>query len=142
MAASWDRGQRRGADRDRGAGWPATTPAGRDLAEEAALVKALARNIDCDLKPGVVQRLLPLVTEGAEHGYADHLGAALRLRRRLESSTARRQRLCPSPAWHGGSLDMCRPATCTRRTSPWPGLRNEAAGARIYDPACADIAEG
>ena len=79
------------------------------LAEEAkALVKGLiARHgIDCDLRPGVAHiGYAPAETEEMHH-YARHLQdrygyGALEL---LDKDAA--QALCPSPAYHGGVLDM------------------------------------
>ena len=79
------------------------------LAEEAkALVRDLiARHgIDCDLKPGVATAALSAGEMRGLHAHADHLRARYGYAQ-IETLDAEAMRaVCPSPAYHGGLLDM------------------------------------
>jgi gamma-glutamylputrescine oxidase len=106
------------------------------LGEEAKdLVKGLvARHaIDCHLKPGVAHACFTPREMAGEHAYADHLAARYGYG---EIETLDRDAfaaLCPSPAYHGGTLDMG--AAHLHPLSYALGLARaaEAAGVRIYE---------
>jgi gamma-glutamylputrescine oxidase len=79
------------------------------LAEEAKdLVKHLVarHTIDCHLKPGVAHACFNAREMAEEHAYAEHLATRYGYDQ-LETLEAEAMRaLCPSPAYHGGTLDM------------------------------------
>ncbi|AWZ22147.1 FAD dependent oxidoreductase [Roseovarius sp. TM1035] len=79
------------------------------LAEEAKdLVKSLVarHGIDCHLKPGVAHACFSAREMAAEHDYADHLAARYGYEQIEKLDAAGFAALCPSPAYHGGTLDM------------------------------------
>lgn len=79
------------------------------LAEEAKdLVRDLVarHEIACHLKPGVAHACFNPREMAAEHAYAEHLAKRYGYER-IETLDAEAMRaLCPSPAYHGGTLDM------------------------------------
>lgn len=79
-----------------------------DLGQDAkALVKALVaeHGIDCHLKPGIAHLGFTRAEMDAEHRYAEHL--ARHYDYEIEPLDAEAGRaLCPSPSYHGGTLDM------------------------------------
>ncbi|WP_135503657.1 NAD(P)/FAD-dependent oxidoreductase [Roseovarius aestuariivivens] len=79
-----------------------------DLGQDSkALVKSLVaeHGIDCHLKPGIAHLGFSKSEMDEEHRYADHLAKHYD----YEIETLDRDAghaLCPSPAYHGGTLDM------------------------------------
>lgn len=79
-----------------------------DLGQDAkALVKSLvaAHGIDCHLKPGIAHLGFTRAEMDAEHRYAAHLAQHYDYEIMPLDADAGRA-LCPSPAYHGGTLDM------------------------------------
>lgn len=79
------------------------------LAEEAKdLVKSLVarHGIDCYLKPGVAHACFSAREIAQEHAYADHLAKQYGYDQIEKLDTEGFATLCPSPAYHGGTLDM------------------------------------
>ncbi|MAN99689.1 MAG: FAD-dependent oxidoreductase [Roseovarius sp.] len=79
------------------------------LAEEAKdLVKSLVarHGIDCYLKPGVAHACFTAREMAAEHAYADHLANRYGYDQIEKLDAEGFATLCPSPAYHGGTLDM------------------------------------
>ena len=79
------------------------------LAEEAKdLVKSLVarHGIDCYLKPGVAHACFSAREMAQEHAYADHLAKQYGYDQIEKLDAEGFATLCPSPAYHGGTLDM------------------------------------
>lgn len=79
------------------------------LAEEAKdLVKSLVarHGIDCYLKPGVAHACFSAREMAQEHAYADHLAKQYGYNQIEKLDAEGFATLCPSPAYHGGTLDM------------------------------------
>jgi gamma-glutamylputrescine oxidase len=79
------------------------------LAEEAKdLVKTLVarHGIDCHLKPGVAHACFSAREMAAEHVYANHLANRYGYDQIEKLDAEGFAALCPSPAYHGGTLDM------------------------------------
>lgn len=80
-----------------------------NLAEDAkALVKSLIakHGIDCSFTPGVAHACFTAKEAAQEHRYADHLADRYGYTRIENLDAAQMRDLCPSPAYHGGTLDM------------------------------------
>ncbi len=78
------------------------------LGEDAkALVKRLigAHDIPCHLKPGVAHLGFTARETAEEHAYADFLAERYGYAEIEKLDPAAAQALCPSPAYHGGTLD-------------------------------------
>ncbi|EAQ23252.1 NAD(P)/FAD-dependent oxidoreductase [Roseovarius sp. 217] len=106
------------------------------LAEEAKdLVKSLVarHGIDCHLKPGVAHACFSAREMTAEHDYADHLATRYGYDQIEKLDAEALTALCPSPAYHGGSLD--RGAAHLHPLSFALGLARAAAaaGVRIHE---------
>lgn len=79
------------------------------LAEDAKdLVKSLIsrHDIDCHLKPGIVHACFSRREMAAEHAHADHLRQRYGYDRIEDLDAGALHAICPSPAYHGGTLDM------------------------------------
>ncbi|MDZ7709781.1 MAG: FAD-binding oxidoreductase [Roseovarius sp.] len=79
------------------------------LGEEAkALVKGLVarHGIDCHLKPGVAHACFTAREMAGEHAYAGHLAERYGYSEIETLDRDAMHALCPSPAYHGGALDM------------------------------------
>jgi gamma-glutamylputrescine oxidase len=77
-------------------------------AEEAKdLVKGLIDRhaIDCHLKPGVAHACFTRREMAAEHAHADHLNSRYGYDQVEKLDAEEFAALCPSPAYHGGTLD-------------------------------------
>lgn len=106
------------------------------LAEDAkALVKLLIKrhDIDCHYKPGVANIGLNAKEMSELHKYSDFLAQHYGYEHIQKLDAADAQSLCPSPAYHGGILDMDAGHLHPLRFAL--GLANAAnnAGARIYE---------
>ena len=80
-----------------------------DLAEDAkALVKSLIERhkIDCHLKPGIAHAAMSAREMAEEHAEADHLAERYGYDRISKLDRDALHAICPSPAYHGGTLDM------------------------------------
>ncbi len=80
-----------------------------DMAEDAkALVKSLIakHEIECHLKPGVAHACFSAREMAEEHAEADHLAAQYGYGEIQKMDAGEFAALCPSPAYHGGTLDM------------------------------------
>ncbi|MCZ4351097.1 FAD-binding oxidoreductase [Roseovarius aestuarii] len=79
------------------------------LAEDAkGLVKSLIRehDIDCYLKPGVAHACFSAREMAEAHEDADHLNTRYGYDQIQKLNRDEMHALCPSPAYHGGTLDM------------------------------------
>lgn len=106
------------------------------LAEEAKdLVKGLVarHGIDCHLKPGVAHACFTAREMAQEHAYAEHLAARYGYEEIETLDAEGFAALCPSPAYHGGTLDMG--AAHLHPLAYAFGLARaaEGAGVRIYE---------
>jgi len=107
-----------------------------DLAEDAkALVKSLIarHDIDCYLQPGVAHATMSAKEMAHEHAYADHLAARYGYDQIQKLDSDAMQALCPSPAYHGGVLDMGAAHLHPLRYVLGLARAAEAAGVRIYE---------
>jgi gamma-glutamylputrescine oxidase len=106
------------------------------LGEEAkTLVKGLVarHGIGCHLKPGVAHACFTPRGMDAEHACADHLATRYGYEQIETLDRAAMHALCPSPAYHGGTLDMG--AAHLHPLAYALGLARaaEAAGVRIFE---------
>ncbi|MEI4260245.1 NAD(P)/FAD-dependent oxidoreductase [Roseovarius sp. D0-M9] len=107
-----------------------------DLAEDAkALVKSLItkHDIDCHLQPGVAHATMSAKEMAQEHAYADHLAQRYGYTQIEKLDRDAMQALCPSPAYHGGTLDMGAAHLHPLRYALGLARAAKAAGVRIYE---------
>ncbi|WP_324755056.1 FAD-binding oxidoreductase [Roseovarius sp. Pro17] len=107
-----------------------------ELAEDAkALVKSLItkHNIDCHLKPGIAEACFSAGEVAHEHTYADHLAQRYGYDQLQKLDREQMQALCPSPAYHGGVLDMGAAHLHPLRYALGLARAAKAAGVRIYE---------
>ncbi len=107
-----------------------------DLAEASKdLVKSLVakHKIDCHLKPGIAHACFNARDMAEEHAYTEHLQTRYGYDQIEVLDADALGAICPSPAYHGGSLDMG--AGHLHPLSYALGLARaaEAAGVRIYE---------
>ena len=116
------------------------------LGDEAkALVKALVarHGIDCHLKPGVAHACFTAREMTDAHGYAAHLAERYGYGEVEALDREAMRALCPSPAYHGGTLDMG--AAHLHPLAYVLGLARaaDAAGVRIFeDSEARDVRTG
>ena len=117
-----------------------------DLAEDAKdLVKSLIsrHNIDCYLKPGVAHACFTRAEMAEEHDYASHLRDRYGYDQIETLNRDAFHTLCPSPAYHGGILDMGAAHLHPLRYALGLARAARDAGVRIYERAeVHHIAEG
>ncbi len=107
-----------------------------DLAEDAkALVKSLItkHKIECYLQPGVAHATMSAREMAHEHAYADHLAERYGYTQIDKLDRNAMQALCPSPAYHGGVLDMGAAHLHPLRYALGLARAAKAAGVRIYE---------
>jgi gamma-glutamylputrescine oxidase len=107
-----------------------------ELAEEAkTLVKSLVakHEIDCYLAPGVAHACFSAKEATQEHAYADHLADRYGYAQIQKLDKGGMQALCPSPAYHGGVLDMGAAHLHPLRYALGLARAAKAAGVRIYE---------
>ncbi len=107
-----------------------------DLAEDAKnLVKSLIKKheIDCYLAPGVAHACFSTKEAAQEHAYADHLADRYGYDQIQKLDAGEMQTLCPSPAYHGGVLDMGAAHLHPLRYAFGLARAARAAGVRIYE---------
>ncbi|PVA11410.1 FAD-dependent oxidoreductase [Pelagivirga sediminicola] len=107
-----------------------------ELAEDAKdLVKSLIakHDIDCYLAPGVAHACFTASEMQHEHAYADHLAARYGYRQITKLDRDAMQALCPSPAYHGGILDMGAAHLHPLRYALGLARAAKAAGVRIHE---------
>ena len=107
-----------------------------ELAEDAkALVKSLIANhdIDCYLKPGIAEACFSANEVAHEHAYADHLAERYGYDQLQKLDKDQMQALCPSPAYHGGVLDMGAAHLHPLRYALGLARAAKVAGVRIYE---------
>jgi gamma-glutamylputrescine oxidase len=107
-----------------------------DLAEDAKkLVKSLIQkhNIDCYLKPGIAEACFSASEVAHEHAYADHLAQRYGYDQLTKLDRDQMHALCPSPAYHGGVLDMGAAHLHPLRYALGLARAAQAAGVRIYE---------
>jgi len=116
------------------------------LAEDAKnLVKSLVsrHKIDCHLKPGVAHACFSAAEMEEEHTDARHLREAYGYDQIETLDRDAFRTLCPSPAYHGGTLDMGAAHLHPLRFALGLARAARDAGVRIYERAeVHDIAEG
>ncbi len=107
-----------------------------DMAEDAKnLVKSLIakHEIDCYLAPGVAHACFSAKETAHEHAYADHLADRYGYDQIQKLDAGQMQALCPSPAYHGGVLDMGAAHLHPLRYAFGLARAARAAGVRIYE---------
>ena len=107
-----------------------------ELAEEAkTLVKSLIakHEIDCYLAPGVAHACFNPKEAVQEHAYADHLADRYGYAQIQKLDKDQMQALCPSPAYHGGVLDMGAAHLHPLRYALGLARAAKTAGVRIYE---------
>ncbi|EAP76716.1 NAD(P)/FAD-dependent oxidoreductase [Roseovarius nubinhibens] len=117
-----------------------------ELAEDAKdLVKSLIsrHNIDCYLKPGVAHACFTRAEMADEHDYASHLRDRYGYDQIETLDREAFHALCPSPAYHGGILDMGAAHLHPLRYALGLARAARDAGVRIHERAeVHHIAEG
>lgn len=106
------------------------------LGEEAKdLVKSLiARHgIDCDLKPGIAHTGFSAREMTEHHAYAAHLQERYGYDRIRALDAEEMRAVCPSPAYHGGTLDMGAAHLHPLNYALGLARATEAAGAVIHE---------
>ncbi|MFX0544108.1 NAD(P)/FAD-dependent oxidoreductase [Roseovarius sp. S1116L3] len=106
------------------------------LAEDAkTLVKSLIakHGIGCYLQPGVAHATMSAKEMAQEHAYADHLAARYGYDQIEKLDRDAMHALCPSPAYHGGTLDMGAAHLHPLRYALGLARAAKAAGVRIYE---------
>ncbi|RKF14938.1 FAD-binding oxidoreductase [Roseovarius spongiae] len=109
-----------------------------EMAEEAKrLVKSLIEKheIDCHLKPGVAHACFSAREMSEEHAEADHLAEHYGYAHIEKLDRDAMHALCPSPAYHGGTLDMDAGHLHPLNFALGLARAAEAAGARIHEGA-------
>jgi gamma-glutamylputrescine oxidase len=107
-----------------------------DLAEDAKnLVKSLIEkhDIDCYIQPGVAHATMSAKEMAHEHAYADHLAERYGYDQIQKLDKDAMQALCPSPAYHGGVLDMGAAHLHPLRYALGLARAAQSAGVRIYE---------
>ncbi|MCQ0093633.1 FAD-binding oxidoreductase [Roseovarius sp. M141] len=107
-----------------------------ELAEDAkTLVKSLIERheIDCYLAPGVAHACFSAKEAAHEHTYADHLADRYGYDQIQKLDTEQMHALCPSPAYHGGVLDMGAAHLHPLRYALGLARAAKRAGVRIYE---------
>ena len=107
-----------------------------NLAEDAKdLVKSLIakHEIDCYLAPGVAHACFSAKEAAHEHAYADHLADRYGYDQIQKLDHGQMQALCPSPAYHGGVLDLGAAHLHPLRYALGLARAAKAAGVRIYE---------
>ncbi|MEB8385920.1 FAD-binding oxidoreductase [Rhodobacteraceae bacterium KMM 6894] len=107
-----------------------------DLAEDAKdLVKALItkHDIACYLKPGVAHACFSAREMAEEHADADHLTDRYGYDQIRKLDRDEMHALCPSPAYHGGTLDMGAGHLHPLRYALGLARAARDAGAQIYE---------
>ena len=105
-------------------------------AEDAkALVKSLvARHaIDCHLKPGIAHACFSAREMAEEHAYAQHLRTRYGYDQITDLDADGLRAICPSPAYHGGTLDMGAAHLHPLAFALGLARAAQAAGVRIYE---------
>ena len=107
-----------------------------ELAEDAkGLVKSLIarHDIDCYLAPGIAEACFSASEVAHEHAYADHLAERYGYEHLTKLDKDAMHALCPSPAYHGGVLDMGAAHLHPLRYALGLARAAQAAGVRIYE---------
>lgn len=107
-----------------------------ELAEAAKdLVKGLItrHSIDCYLKPGIAHACFSAREMAEEHADADHLGARYGYDQIRKLDRDEMHGICPSPAYHGGTLDMGAAHLHPLRYALGLARAAEGAGAQIHE---------
>lgn len=107
-----------------------------ELAEDAkTLVKSLIakHKIECYLRPGVAHTCLSPREMAQEHAYADHLAQRYGYDQLQKLDRDQMHALCPSPAYHGGVLDMSAAHLHPLRYALGLAQAASAAGVRIHE---------
>ncbi|WP_281967539.1 NAD(P)/FAD-dependent oxidoreductase [Roseovarius nanhaiticus] len=106
------------------------------LAEDAKdLTKSLVQKhgIECHLKPGVAHATMSAKEMAQEHAYADHLARRYGYDQIEKLDRDAMHALCPSPAYHGGTLDMGAAHLHPLRYALGLARAARKAGVRIYE---------
>ncbi|SEK40152.1 gamma-glutamylputrescine oxidase [Roseovarius nanhaiticus] len=106
------------------------------LAEDAKdLTKSLVQKhgIECHLKPGVAHATMSAKEMAQEHAYADHLARRYGYDQIEKLDRDAMHALCPSPAYHGGTLDMGAAHLHPLRYALGLARAAQKAGVRIYE---------
>ncbi|WP_272009344.1 NAD(P)/FAD-dependent oxidoreductase [Roseovarius sp. ZX-A-9] len=107
-----------------------------EMAEETkSLVKSLIERhkIDCYLKPGVAHACFSAKEMREEHAEADHLRDRYDYDQIEKLDAEQMHALCPSPAYHGGTLDMGAAHLHPLRYALGLARAAETAGVRIHE---------
>lgn len=107
-----------------------------DLAEASKdLVKTLVakHNIDCHLKPGIAHACLSAREMTEEHAYTEHLQTRYGYDQIEMLDADALRAICPSPAYHGGSMDMGAGHLHPLAYALGLARAAKAAGVRIYE---------
>ena len=107
-----------------------------ELAEDAKdLVKSLIakHDIDCYLAPGIAEACFTASEVAHEHAYADHLAERYGYTHLSKLDKDAMHALCPSPAYHGGVLDLGAAHLHPLRYALGLARAAQAAGVRIYE---------
>ncbi len=107
-----------------------------EMAEETkALVKSLItrHKIDCHLKPGVAHACSSAKEMRGEHEETDHLRSRYGYDQIEKLDRDQMHALCPSSAYHGGTLDMSAAHLHPLRYALGLARAAEAAGVRIHE---------
>ncbi|QIE44045.1 FAD-binding oxidoreductase [Pseudohalocynthiibacter aestuariivivens] len=107
-----------------------------EMAEDTkALVKSLIERhkIDCHLKPGVAHACFSASEMRDEHAEADHLADRYGYTQIEKLTREQMHTLCPSPAYHGGALDMGAAHLHPLQYALGLARAAESAGVRIFE---------